>query len=380
MADKVPNSDPNAFCRLCFADRNLIALYDPESPQQFLVDLILESIGIQIINDANSPTSICWRCAVSLEDFHMLRMRSLEHDAIIQDTYGDTFYKNQPEHATKNEDSNSEGLIEEMNDQNYDNSQLQETLPDSRAMYSDSDDSDGFVPREENSNTEPKVIKCYSCHFEFDTHDALYAHIEKHHFEDERPFKCAFCPAAFKRKHHLTDHMGVHGARRQKLHECRICRARFTKGSSLVQHRRKVHLKIKNKKTKAFTAACKFCPEVFYSRNTYNTHQKTHYDILPFVCELCGSRFSSEKGKYIHKSLSHNTNDLAGKLIVHQCQYCPESFPAKKQLIVHLRKHPYKEEPPSKNTSTENRREKAVAGPSTVTVKMEAEDYVILDD
>lgn len=82
-----PSDNPATYCRLCFVDKNLIPLFPGRGGSKHsLVQQISQCIGIQIEPGMDGSCSICWRCAVVLEDFQLLRQRSLDHDSIIRNS------------------------------------------------------------------------------------------------------------------------------------------------------------------------------------------------------------------------------------------------------------------------------------------------------
>ena len=67
-----------------------------------------------------------------------------------------------------------------------------------------------------------------------------------------RPFKCEMCPKAFARSHQLAVHQPVHTG--EKAHLCSECGNAFSSVSSLIDHRKRRHLELRDHK-------CTLCPK-----------------------------------------------------------------------------------------------------------------------
>lgn len=353
----VPSDDPDNFCRLCFSDRNLVALFPSDAqPRQFLLDQISHCTGIQIEKVENYPRSICWRCAVALEDFQLFRERCLVHDEIIRKKYstrststvnlskGNTEWvisipaSEITSHDDEDVEKDDKSLIEPMASVDSD-SRVKVRRFSSRKL------------NELNMGDSPssKSTTCNLCKHDFVSRQSLYSHFKEQHSDRGRPHKCDLCQTSFKRRSHLEDHVLSHTG--EVRYNCKDCGAKYAKSKSLIRHRKLAHsalpltAKIVNKT--GLTGGefqCKYCPKSFKHRPSLNFHVKCHYDVLPHVCEICDARFANEKGLQVHKGKYHSADvfkavppsfKVPQKLI--QCTLCPRYFEQRRYLTQHMK-------------------------------------------
>lgn len=396
----VPSGNPNGYCRLCFSERNLVALfrYD-DRPRQYLLKEISNFTGIQIEANENQPCSICWRCAVAVEDFQLFRDRCLTNDAIIRSKYSETTVKH----------GEAEWLIsipvselppDLSVDENEDKSLL-EPLVKSQ-MCSRNDNEESISEKIEELDTEEsqisKSISCHLCQHEFGSRQSLYVHFKEQHSEHGRPFKCDFCQATFKRKSHLDDHVSSHTG--ETRYTCKYCEAKFTRAKQLMRHRRSCHkeypLKTEPPNIQSSLSEgqfkCKYCPKSFKHRPSLNFHVKTHYELLPFVCETCNARFAGDKGLLIHRGKHHPDTVNAFRTAspasweptkTLKCSFCPRYFEQQRYLSQHMKfMHPNEidesKNPEDENTMTEadhiGKHADVHEDTDAVTIKFEVED------
>lgn len=352
----VPSDNPNEYCRLCFSDRNLVQLFpSDDQPRQFLLDQISQCTGIRIEEFEDYPRSICWRCAVTLEDFQLFRQRSLAHDVIIRKKYsastvnvteGNTNWiisipaPDAPPNDGEEVEENDKSLIEPMESVDSDSSSRYGGFSSTKMNE---------LNKGESQSTE-KSTTCYLCKHDFVSRQCLYAHFKEQHSDRGRPHKCDLCQASFKRRSHLEDHVSSHTG--ETRYTCKDCGGKYARPKSLMRHRRLAHstmpLTIKTVNKPGVTSngefQCLYCPKSFKHRPSLNFHVKSHYDILPHVCEFCDARFANAKGLLVHKGKYHPSDVYRPvppsakepqKLI--QCTLCPRYFEQRRYLTQHMK-------------------------------------------
>ncbi|XP_019562281.3 zinc finger protein 37 [Aedes albopictus] len=355
-AESVPSDDPNAYCRLCFSGRNLVALlsYDEERRQYFL-DEITNCTGIKFEAVESQPCSICWKCAVAVEDYQLFRKRCLANDVIIRSKY--------PSSTTTVKHGTDEWLISipaselpsDLNDEESMDEPLVEPMTKRKTRSKTNRGKFSSKKMDELNKGESQSTKsttCQLCKHDFVSRQSLYAHFKEQHSERGRPHKCHLCEATFKRKSHLTDHVSSHTG--EVSYACEDCGTKYSKAKSLSRHRRACHMerpsntKPANRQPLSTDGQykCNYCPKTFKHRPSLNFHIKTHNEVLPFVCILCDTRFATKKGMLVHRGKYHPTPMDAFKPITPsslepkkslQCSFCDRSFDQRNYLTQHLK-------------------------------------------
>ncbi|XP_062550873.1 oocyte zinc finger protein XlCOF19-like [Armigeres subalbatus] len=208
---------------------------------------------------------------------------------------------------------------------------------------------------EDTQSTKFAPPTCHLCSQLFTSRQTLYVHVREQHSGDRRLHKCGVCQATFKRKGHLEDHMSSHTG--ECRYSCKHCEAKFTRPKTLMRHRKscsKEHplntqpLKRQSPLTEG-QFQCEFCPKSFKHRPSLNFHIKSHYELLPYGCELCDARFVNDKGLLIHRGKYHanvpNEGTPARKTSPApmqpktgvQCAYCPRRFKEQRYLTQHIK-------------------------------------------
>lgn len=288
---------------------------------------------------------------MALEDFQLFRQRSLKHDAIIREKYTTTFeIRSVGEQQQEEVEWKSTTIVAACvkTEMEYSNATDEGTM---HSMFSQSSNlntkaDDNFVnvtdPNQSEASKHLKAFTCHLCGTELSTQPSLYAHLKEQHSNRGRPHKCSICPATFKRKNHLEEHMACHSG--EMRFSCKDCGAHYAKSKSLIRHRQQYHTilpdgEVRNSKNEG-QFKCAYCPKSFKHRPSLNFHVKSHYEMLPFVCELCDARFENEKGLQVHKGRYHSMETARKPLsrkALFECMHCPRYFDQQKYLTQHMK-------------------------------------------
>ncbi|XP_026465116.1 gastrula zinc finger protein XlCGF7.1 [Ctenocephalides felis] len=135
----------------------------------------------------------------------------------------------------------------------------------------------------------PKPFFCTSCDQRFQSRTTLSQHIPKH--SQETPFVCPHCRKGFKWKHGLTSHLIIHS--KEMKHLCDECGFSTAHAKTLRAHKL-IHT--------GDLLRCPYpgCKHSSQRKENLKSHFTTHNKETPFVCEICGHKFSQSK------NLKHN--------------------------------------------------------------------------
>ncbi|XP_067144789.1 zinc finger protein 431-like [Centruroides vittatus] len=220
------------------------------------------------------------------------------------------------------------------------------------------------------SHSEDRPFKCDICNKNFKKKVHLKTHNKTH--SDERKYSCQVCNKSVKTERSLTIHKTIHNKdlnyschicnkyfkterylrRHERTHEhrsdkylCDVCKKGFKSRFSVDRHRIAKHQNMfvcsycsKSFKTKNMLKAhrkthiqkCNICKKELASKHSLNVHQRIHFDIKPFLCEVCNKRFISTSAMKHHQSF-HNKDNL--------CYVCKKDFYDKFHLIRHQSVH-----------------------------------------
>lgn len=133
-------------------------------------------------------------------------------------------------------------------------------------------------------NSRPFYCNANDCDLRFYTKAALNMHTPKHSVET--PFMCPVCSKGFKWKHGLNSHLIVHSTERKLL--CDEC------GYS-TRHLKTLRTHQLSHTGFLFRCTSRGCSYTSRRKENLKIHNITHKNETPFVCEVCGHRFSQNK-------------------------------------------------------------------------------------
>lgn len=151
-----------------------------------------------------------------------------------------------------------------------------------------------------------KPFFCADCNQRFVSKTALSLHTPKH--SSETPYMCTHCGKQFKWKHGLNSHLVVHSNEKKLL--CDECGYSTAHLKTLKAHK----LGHSGDLMRCTVAGCTHTSK---RKENLKIHIAGHRNriILPFVCEICGHRFSQNKNLKRH-ALLHISKNL------HKCPHC----------------------------------------------------------
>lgn len=157
----------------------------------------------------------------------------------------------------------------------------------------------------------------------FVTKTTLNLHTPKH--STETPHMCSDCGKSFKWKHGLNSHMIVHSKEKKLL--CDECGYSTSHLKTLRAHQL-------SHTGHAFRCTAANCLYTSRRKENLKIHIATHRKETPFVCEICGHRFSQQKNLKRHAQLHISQKN------VHKCPHCTFSNYRTDKLKEHiLRQH-----------------------------------------
>ncbi|XP_053959819.1 zinc finger and BTB domain-containing protein 24 [Anastrepha ludens] len=167
-----------------------------------------------------------------------------------------------------------------------------------------------------------KPFFCLECGARFVNRAALTIHLPKH--TTETPHQCQHCGKGFKWKQGLNNHMIVHNKEKQML--CDVCGYSTTHMKALKSH------KLQHT-GEYFKCPYPDCKHHANRKENLRLHMETHKQERPFVCEVCGCKFSQNKNLKRH-ALKHSTDEIHK----YKCQLCSFSSHRSDKLKEHVQR------------------------------------------
>uniref|UniRef100_A0A0K2V3Y5 Zinc finger protein 112like [Haplochromis burtoni] n=2 Tax=Lepeophtheirus salmonis TaxID=72036 RepID=A0A0K2V3Y5_LEPSM len=139
---------------------------------------------------------------------------------------------------------------------------------------------------------------CTICSRKFNSDEELQSHSFRH--SGEKPFCCEICSKKFAKKSQVRIHMAVHTG--EKAHLCPECGSSFGSMSTLIDHRKRLHLALRPNK-------CSTCFKCFYSKQELIIHIRVHTGERPFPCKMCDKSFTRSHHLKRHSDNVHKKKD-----------------------------------------------------------------------
>ncbi|XP_061193208.1 zinc finger protein 728-like [Saccostrea echinata] len=180
-----------------------------------------------------------------------------------------------------------------------------------------------------------KQHKCDLCEQAYVHPSSLRLHKRLH--SKMETFACDKCPKTFKLKGFLKKHQNVHEPAR---FQCDVCGRKLKSKPKLIEHKR-LH-----SGEKPFL--CEICGKGFHSRMARIFHVDTHNPSSKRLCEICGKLYTCTSSLRLHQKLHriHNGSDLKERFCILPwvCEICGKRFSKRlryenHKLNVHERKN-----------------------------------------
>lgn len=169
----------------------------------------------------------------------------------------------------------------------------------------------------------PKPFFCSVCDLRFQTRGFLNQHLPRH--SKETPYMCSFCQKGFKWKYGLNSHLMTHSNEKKFL--CDECGFSTVYAKTMRAHKL-THT------GELFRCSFPGCMHTCSRKENMKIHLSTHSNDKPFVCEICGLKFTLNKSLKRHAMIHNEVG------VVKTCPHCPFEALRTDNLKAHiLRQH-----------------------------------------
>ncbi|CAK1548228.1 unnamed protein product [Leptosia nina] len=321
------NVNLNNVCRICLnCDDNTINLFEEDIKSKEILKTIFECFQVELCKDTYLPSIICSGCVKELEVVEAFRQKCVTFNERFLEFLNTKEAKpiDQSEDFIKIVIDSIDPLLEIKQEQLEIDNNLRECMTCNEKFESDQLLELHMLKHERAGHLTlitgvggNRRYQCTRCTFSTPHSQTLVNHIRRHN--GERPFHCE-CGKSFTQSSSLSAHRKTHSATACFI--CPVCGRQFKHSFSLKKHS-SVH------ETAQFT--CTICQKKLKTQKSLEDHIHRHNNVRNYNCEDCGDTFVTSSELLNHQKKHKN------KFV--ECHLCGYKTHAKKNLIIHLKRH-----------------------------------------
>lgn len=165
------------------------------------------------------------------------------------------------------------------------------------------------------------MYMCQMCGLSFVDRLRLQRHIAKSHVE----FNCELCGIKFEAHHKMVQHkMRVHG--KLKNHPCTLCNMTFPNLYQVKVHMGNIHC------VEKYRIKCKFCPKIATTKGAMLLHVQSIHSERNYECDICEYRTAIKWMIKLHKRKHFGEKNYL-------CTICSKKFGRSSNLRAHFKVH-----------------------------------------